>query len=104
MSSSFVFADTGGTNPRTIDLANPLGVSDVSELITKIINFLIVVAAPIVAGMIIIGAYQMMFAGGDPEKFKLGKKTILYAVIGYTIILLSGGVALIIKSVLGSGS
>ena len=43
----------------------------------------------------------MLFAGGDPEKFKSGKMTILYAAIGYAIILISKTIASIIKSIFG---
>jgi hypothetical protein len=89
--------DAGGC-PSRVCVTNYLGVSDISGLINKIIDFLIIVAAPIVAGMILIGAYQMLFSAGDPEKFKVGRRTIVYAVVGYTIILLSKGIAMIIKN------
>lgn len=83
-------------------LVNPLGDNNttVEGLLNSIVNWLLVIATPIAVGMIIFGAFQMMFAGGDPEKFKNGKMTILYTAIGYAIILIGEGITLIIKDLL----
>ena len=109
MSSLFIFsivnfavADEPGSNQSPISLPNPLGTtSTIIELINKIISALRdYIAPPIVTIMILFGAFQMLFAQGDPEKFSTGKKTILYAVIGYFIILIASGISLVIKDVL----
>lgn len=82
-----------------ITLPNPLApASNLFELLTAIINALRVYIAPPILGLVVMyGAFQMLFAAGDPTKFAIGKKTILYAVIGYAIILIANGVALIIQ-------
>ncbi len=100
---------TGGPDTRTggetIKLDNPLKAETIQDLIQGILKFLVLLGAPVATLMVIIGAYQMLFAGGSPEKFETGKKTILYTVIGYIIILLALGLASVIKDVLGvSGS
>ena len=74
--------------------------SDAEGLLNSIVSWLLIIATPIAVGMIIYGAFQMIFAGGDPEKFKNGKMTILYTAIGYGIILIGEGITLIIKDVL----
>lgn len=74
--------------------------SDAEGLLTSIVNWFIKIGTPIAVGMILIGAFQMMFAGGDPEKFKRGKLTILYTAIGYAIILIGWGLTSIIKDFL----
>jgi hypothetical protein len=82
-------------------LPNPLGsVSTVADLLEKIVRFLRDIASPIVAGMVIYGAFQIMTAGGDTDRFTQGKKTILWAIIGYAIIWIGWGIALIIQDVL----
>lgn len=82
-------------------LPNPLGsTSTVDSLLRRIVNWLVTVAAPIAAIMIIYGAFQMLFAGGDPEKFGTGRKTILYAVVGYGIIFIGWGLVFIIEKLL----
>jgi hypothetical protein len=85
-------------------LVNPLGDSnsDVEGLLHSIVNWLIKIGTPIAVGMILIGAFQMVFSGGDPEKFKRGKTTILYTAIGYAIILVGWGMTSIIRDFLSS--
>ena len=39
---------------------------------------------------------------GEPEKFATGRKTILYAVLGYAIIWIGRGIAIIIENLLKS--
>lgn len=101
--SGIVFAQ-GGVGVSG-GLPNPLGdTSTIPQLLDKIIGFLFAIAVPIAAGMIIYGAFQILFAGGDPEKFKTGKKTILYTVIAFVIIAVSKGLAKLIKDILGVSS
>jgi len=103
--SPYVFAQgspgMGGSPDGGIKLDNPLGVSNFTELLNKIIDFLIEIGAVLLVIIVLIGAYQILFATGDPTKFATGKKTIIYAAIGYAIILLAKGIALIIKDFLG---
>ncbi len=83
-----------------IELQNPLNSGDVFELIQTIISWLIAAGAPIATIMIIIGAFQIMTAQGDPKKFTTGKNTILYAALGYGIIFIGWGIVGIIEGVL----
>jgi len=90
------------TQPGGIPLHNPAGSDTISGLISNITRGLVTIATPIVAIMVLIGAFQILFATGDPEKFKRGKKTILYTIIGYAIILVASGITSIIKNLLSS--
>ena len=107
MAVPIVSADSGG-GPSLINPLCPANDpndpncarSDVEGLLNSIVSWLLVIATPIAVGMIIFGAFQMIFAGGEPEKFKNGKTTILYTAIGYAIILIGEGITLIIKDVL----
>ncbi len=74
--------------------------SDAEGLLHSIVDWLIRIGTPIAVGMILFGAFQMIFAGGDPEKFKKGKQTILYTAIGYAIILIGWGMTSIIQDFL----
>lgn len=99
-----VSADTGG-GPSLINPLCPAGDSsctrsNVEGLLNSIIDWLLRIATPIAVGMILVGAFQIMFAGGDEEKFKRGKSTILYTAIGYAIILIGRGITLIIQDFL----
>jgi|SRR3989344_1267119 len=99
--SGFGGRGTGGG----IRIPNPLKADTITGVLDSIMTYLIMVGAPIVAIMVIYGGFQILTAGGTPEKFTTGRKTILYAVIGYGIIIISKGVTLILKQLLGgSGS
>lgn len=93
------YADGGGTTGGTVNLPNPLNTNSITEVVKNITGWLITVATPVVAVMVIIGAFQMLFAGGSEEKFRNGKKTITYSVIGFVIVLLAKGIAAIIQAI-----
>lgn len=85
---------------HAIEIKNPLKVGSIDELVKAIVDWLIKLGAPVAAGMIIYGGFLILFAGGSPEKFENGKKTILYAVLGYGIIVIGWGIVAIIEKLL----
>lgn len=89
---------TGGAQP--MEIQDPLGNSSVIAIINNVLNFLIFISVPILALMILIGGFQILTAREDPKKLENGKTTIKYAVIGFVIILISKGVALVILNIL----
>lgn len=99
-------ANGGGVNPGGIVIPNPIcaggGNCTITDILEKIVGYLILIGAPITAIMVIYGAFQILTAGGDPEKFKTGKNTIIYAAVGYGIILISFGIISLIKELLGA--
>lgn len=89
-------------SPNGILLSNPLGSSNIIEIINKVINFLIIVSIPLLALFILIGGFQILTAKENPKKLENGKKTIQWAALGFAIILVSKGVALILLRILYS--
>ena len=87
-----------------VQLFNPLGKDatfrTLAEKIFSGLSNILMVVVPIV---IVVGAFQMMFATGDPEKFKKGQKTIVYAVIGLVVLLLAQGIVAIMESIFTTG-
>lgn len=95
-------ADAGPPIPGSgLHIENPLSCSDATECVQNLLNGLIYLAAPVVAVMILIGGFQIMAAAGNEERLKSGKNTILYAVLGYAVILLASGVAAVIQDAVG---
>ncbi len=100
LSSLFLFK-ARGAYATTIGLQNPLNVGSIPDLIYAVLDWFVLAVGPAVAViMIIYGAFNILTAGGDPKKFELGKKSILYAVVGYGIILIAEGVVLIVQKLL----
>jgi len=89
----------GGTGGP--ELVNPLGTTSIVQIINNVLNYLIYISVPILAIMILVGGFQILTARDNPEKITSGRKTIMYAVVGFTIILISKGVALIILKIMG---
>ncbi|MEK7542842.1 MAG: pilin [Patescibacteria group bacterium] len=99
-------ANISGQNPpaviKSVELPNPLGTTSISDLLKKIIDWIIELGAPVAVIMVVFGAFKMLFSGGDPEKFASGRKTILYTVMGYGIIFLAWSIASLIENILKS--
>lgn len=99
-SNSVFAADIGGTTGG-LTLANPLGSNSIIKIISNVLDWLIIYSIPILALMILIGGFQILTAKDSPEKVASGRKTIQYAVIGFIIILISKGIALILLNIIG---
>ncbi len=65
------------------------GEIDVSGLVTKGLNYLMYAVAVISVVMIIFGGIRYATSGGNAEKVKSAKNTILYAVVGLAVALLA---------------
>lgn len=91
---------SGGGTSDGIQIDNPLGCSEWEVCIHGLLKGLAILAAPVAGVMILVGGFQLMFAGGNEEKIKGAKKTIVYTAIGYAVILLATGVAAIIRDAL----
>ena len=97
--SSFLLLKS--SNSSAAGLQNPLKVGSIPDLIYTIIDWFVIALGPAIAViMIIYGGFQILTAGGDSKKFETGKQAILYAVVGYGIILVAEGVVLIIQKLL----
>lgn len=94
-------ADGHAPTPVVLTLPNTLGAgSTIPSLISRLFIALVYLAAFIAPIFIIYGAFQMLTSAGNVEKFAAGKKTILYTVIGFMIVLAAQGIVEIVKKVL----
>ncbi len=92
----------GGAGGVTITLINPLACDDFGCVAQSIINALFYISIPLVTIMVLIGGFQILTAAGDPEKFTKGRKTIMYAVLGFAIIIIGLGAVSLIRQILGT--
>ncbi|MEK9154543.1 MAG: hypothetical protein AAB596_00495 [Patescibacteria group bacterium] len=87
--------ETGG-------LRDPLQDQTFLQLVQRIIGYLIKLGAPIVALMVLYGGFLILTAGDKPDQVISGRKTIMWAAIGYAVIICSWGVIYIIQEALGA--
>ncbi|MEK7093731.1 MAG: pilin [Patescibacteria group bacterium] len=91
------------TDPFNCPDAAPNTPPCIITILQRIISRMLDIVYPILAGIVFYGGFQMMFARGEPEKYKSGVKTIKYAVIGFVVILLSQGIGFILVDLVSLG-
>ena len=84
-----------------VEFQNPLEYETLGELIDAIIKFIFYIAVVIAPLVVIIGAFYLLTAGGDPKKIGTGKNIIIYTLIGLAIIMLARGLLAMIESIIG---
>lgn len=95
--------DDEGTRSAILDFPNPLNAKDLRELIDAILRWIWWLSIPIAVIMIVYAGFIMMKSGGDPAKFKQGRKILLWAVIGLAVVFIGEGFIALIESVLDLG-
>ena len=63
--------------------------TSVQDLIVEVIRLMLLLAGAIAVVFVIIGGYQYVTSGGSEEQAEKGKKTLINAIIGIVIIILS---------------
>mgnify|MGYP001591208055 FL=1 len=77
--------------------------TQIAELISFIVQILLVVAGSIAVIYLIVGAYRYITAHGNEEQMESAKKTMTGAIVGLVIIALAFAVITIILNILISG-
>ncbi len=83
-----------------VEIENPIEADDIRELVEGISKWIYWIALTLAPLMIIIGAFYLITASGDPDRVNTGKKIITWTIIGIAIVLLSTGIMSIIKEIL----
>lgn len=83
-------------------LANPIGASDFSELLTDIADAIGTLIATLGGIMILVAGILYLTSAGNPEKIATAKKALIYAITGIVIGLAAGAIVDIIKENIGA--
>ncbi len=95
-----IIVNAAGTPTTPIDIPNPIHETTLTGIINRVIDFMLVISIPLLTIFIIFGAYKILTAGGNAANLKTGKNIILWAVVGFAIILISKGIGSIVVEVL----
>jgi len=90
-----------GPPPPPLGLPNPISSESLSGLINSLSVWLYIFSIPILSLFILYGGFLIVISGGDEEKYSQGIKIVRWGVVGFVVVLLSGAIAAIIRSVLG---
>jgi len=88
---------------QVIDLKDlsPFGTcGQLDCILVKIMDLIFYIAIPLTSIMVLWGGFQILTAGGDPEKVKTGGKTVLYSAIGFAVVLVSRSVVSLITDII----
>lgn len=89
--------NAGNAGGGGVTLECPLNLCEWGPIADRLIQVLVAIAAPVLTIMVIIAGFQLMTAAGNEERISTARKTLLYGVIGFAIILLSTGIRLILQ-------
>ncbi len=84
----------------TLTIKNPSGKTDITELITKLINWLLLIIGMVATVVIIISGIMLVFNGGNESTIKTAKTTIIWAVIGLVVSIGAFALVNIVQSLL----
>ena len=80
---------------------NTCGSCCVLDTIYTVTDWIFIIVIAISAIMIIMGAFNIITAGGTPEKVSTGRSYIIYAIVGLIVALLAKAIPAIARSILG---
>lgn len=80
---------------------NPLRAQTFAAVLNTVLNFLFGMSLVIAPLMILAGAFMFVTGGGNPEQVSRAKKTLIWTIIGFGVILLSKGIVFAIQNILG---
>jgi len=91
--------DSADSSPAPAGLyINPYGeTGDITSLIKNIINFLIKLAIPITAILVVYAGYLYITSAGNEDKVKTAQKALIWALIGFGVVLIASSVPTIIE-------
>jgi hypothetical protein len=94
-----------GLVPDCGDIGNPCTFKHFFELLHNVLDFVIFTLAPLLVILFIaLGGFFMMISRGNPSQFSRGKSMVVWALIGYGIILISWVVVNTILTSIGVAS
>ena len=74
----------------------------IQELIDAIAKWVYWTALALAPLMIIIGAFYLITASGDPDRVNTGRKIITWTIVGIAVVLLAASLIPVIKEILGA--
>lgn len=85
----------------TVIIRNPLQTESFTGVVDKILNIIFFVAIAVAPVMIIVAGFKFLTGGGNPETLQGARQMLVWTAVGFGIILLSKGIVLILRNVIG---
>lgn len=85
---------------NAIVIPDPLGGKTVGDIINAVMNLLVVLGTGVTVIMIIWGGIRYMTSGGNEQATTSAKKTIMWAIIGFAILISAKFIIEVVEAVL----
>ncbi|HEY8108915.1 MAG TPA: pilin [Patescibacteria group bacterium] len=100
MAKNAVAAAQAPTNIKP-DIESPTNQTDFGEILSRVIDALLLFAGAIAVLFLIIGGFRYVVSTGNAEQVDAARKTILYAVLGLIVIFIAFVLTRLIQDYLG---
>lgn len=81
----------------------PGGINNLSDVVNKVVQFLIPLSVIVLLIVFILGGYDYMMSQGNPEKIKSAQAKITTGIIGFILLLISYLLVRLISLIFGLG-
>ncbi len=88
-------------NIKAEDIGLPNTTQNLGDATSRIVYLLVYLIGGLSIIFIIVGGLQMVTSGGSPQRFKQGRETVLYAVVGLVVAIASFSIVSFISGRLG---
>lgn len=86
----------------TVELANPLRISSIQDLLVAILNIIMILMIPVIVFYIIYAGFMYVTARGNAEQIKTATRALTYAIIGGVLVIGAFAIAEIIRATVSS--
>jgi hypothetical protein len=100
ITAAMACSETGSASNATSCWTSRWGMICTLNTVNRIFNVVFVLLMALVGIMVIIGAFNIVTAGGDPQKVTSGKNYIMYAVLGLVVALFAKAIPAIVMLVI----
>ena len=84
-----------------ITISNPLTATSVEAIVNNVMDFVLKVGVALAPVMAVLAGFFYITAQGDPNKIKKANAIIFWTIVGLGIILLSKGIVVVVRQLLG---
>lgn len=91
------------TLPGGMDVDDPMKgkFTTLSDVINELLKYLFPLAGLVLLGVLILGGFQLLTSGGNPETVQKGKDKIVSGIVGFLILALAYWIVEILGKVFG---
>jgi hypothetical protein len=87
-------------NRGIFKLDNPLKAESFEDIVAALARWIYLISIPLASIMILYAGFLFMTSGGNEERIKTAKRTLLWTVVGIVIIIIGSGFISLIKDIL----